>query len=89
MSLDSTQVKKMLEENRIVKLDPNRSGGSQKDIIISLLENRALTPQELASEMNIAPNRAYTILRRLEKRGFLVALSKGGREIFYMAKKAL
>lgn len=89
MAIEKEQLKKLISENRIVKLSPDRKVGNTTQLILNILENRAMTTQEISTELKININRAYVLVRKMEKKGLLVAFSRGGREVLYISKKAV
>lgn len=89
MSLEREELKKLISENKIVKLNPDRKGSNTTQVILNILETKAMTTQEIAKELKLNLNRVYTLVRRMERKGLLVAFSRGGREVFYISKKAI
>ncbi len=81
--MDISELKKLVNEKKAVKLDPNRKkGGRTSNAILEELRTNARTVSQLEALLKMKRNPLMITLRRLEKKGKLLAVRKGVEEYF-------
>ncbi len=78
----------MKEKGILRELPTDRPKAGISSSILGLLRTEALTIKEIREKLNIKSTTAYNAIRRLEKRGSIVAFDQFGRIVFVEKKKA-
>ena len=82
------ELKKLVEERKAIKLPTKRKRGFKTQLLLEVLSTEAKTVKELAEQFDFNKISVYNTLKKLEKKGKIVAFGKG-KEVYYVEKNEL